>query len=321
MPVFDRKDAKSWARQNVRGFYFAPITPTTDNFEIDEEGLRENIDAYIDMGVDGLVVGGFAAETWNMLPEKWFAYHELVADAVKGRTDLWSIVLDPCAELCVKKFQHIEKLGFTGAELMNPMTQLRADDEIYDFFKYVTDRTDCAICLYRTPVSGKVMGIDLMKRLADIDTVVCTKQGNLNRQESLWLRRELRDDFIVSDPLEHFFLDDLRQGGQVLFAEFSYVIYGKKRSVLRSYLNNALAGRWEQAHAEWESLRPIWYLYEEEFMLPLTRTASYAGLISVIKTWHEALGLNAGPMIPPVRNIAPEAKARIIGRIQELGLV
>lgn len=35
MPVFDRKDAKAWAQQNVRGFYFAPITPTTSDFEID----------------------------------------------------------------------------------------------------------------------------------------------------------------------------------------------------------------------------------------------------------------------------------------------
>ena len=45
-----------------------------------------------------------------------------------------------------------------GAELMNPMTQLRGDDEIYNFFKYITDRSDLGICLYRTPVSGKEGG-------------------------------------------------------------------------------------------------------------------------------------------------------------------
>lgn len=321
MPEFTRSEAKSWAQENLRDFYAAPITPTTADGRIDEAGLRENIDAYIDMGVDGLVVGGFAAETWNMLPEEWFRYHDLVADAVAGRTDLWTIILDPCAQLCVKKLEHVGKLGFSGAELMNPMTQLRSDEEIYDFFKYVTDRSDLGICLYRTPVSGKVMSIDLMQRLVDIDTVVCTKQGHLNRQESLLLRRELRDDFIVSDPIEHFYLDDLREGGQVLFAEFSYILYGKKREVLRSYVNHARQGDWDTAYTEWKSLRPIWHLYEDEFMMPLARSASYASLMAVIKTWCEALGLRGGPMLPPVRDLPPEVRERIIGRVQDLGLV
>ena len=321
MPVFDRKDAKQWALQNVRDFYSAPITPTTVDGEIDEEGMRENIEKYIEWGVDGLVVGGFASETWNMLPEKWFTFHDIVADAVKGRTDLWSIVLDPCAELCLKKFHHLDKLGFSGAELMNPMTQLRSDEEIFNFYKYITDRTDMAICLYRTPVSGKVMSLELMKELVDIDTVVCCKQGHLNRSESLMLRRELRDDFILSDPTEQFFLEDLRLGGQVLFAEFSYIIYGNKREVLRSYVNNARAGRWEQAYEEWASLRPIWNLYESAFMLPLAKTAAYASLISVMKIWAETLGLKGGPMLPPVTDLAPEKREELVSQIQALEIV
>jgi len=188
MAEFTRSEAKAWAKERVRDFYAAPITPLTADFQLDEAGIRENVEAYIDWGVDGLVIGGFANETWNMRPEWWYRLHEITADAVRGRTDLWTIILDPCAEVCIDKLKHVEKLGFSGAELMNPMTQLRGDDEIYNFFKYVTDRSDLGICLYRTPVSGKVMGLDLLKRLVDIPTVVCTKQGNLNRAESLLLR-------------------------------------------------------------------------------------------------------------------------------------
>ena len=321
MPQFSRNEAKAWAQSRVRDFYAAPITPITKDFQIDEAGVRENIEAYIEWGVDGLVVGGFASETWNMRPQEWYRLHEIVADAVKGRTDLWSIILDPCAQVCVDKFQHLEKLGYSGAETMNPMTQLRSDDEIYAFFKYITDRSDLAVCLYRTPVSGKVMGLDLMKRLVDIPTVVATKQGNLNRAESLLLRRELRDDFIVSDPTEHFYLDDLREGGQVLFAEFSYLIYGRKRSVLRSYVNKARAGDFEGAYPEWKSLRPLWHLYEDAFMQPLVRTAAYASLISVIKIWCETLGLKAGPMLPPVEHLPPQQREELVGKIKALGIV
>ncbi|PRF75152.1 hypothetical protein C6Q09_03965 [Burkholderia multivorans] len=47
------------------------------------------------MGIDGLVVGGFISECWNVKPAEWNRYHEVVADAVKGRMDLWTIILDP----------------------------------------------------------------------------------------------------------------------------------------------------------------------------------------------------------------------------------
>ncbi len=54
-------DARAWAAENLRGFYMCPVTPPlTDEFELDEEGLRQNIDAFVEMGgCTGLVVGGF----------------------------------------------------------------------------------------------------------------------------------------------------------------------------------------------------------------------------------------------------------------------
>ena len=153
---FTRGEAKQWALEQIKGFYMCPISPVNDQLEIDESGLRENIEAFIEMGVNGLVVGGFISEGWNLTPSKWLRYHEVVADAAQGRIPLWTIILDPCVHTALEKLDAIEKMGFEGAEVINPVVQLRTDDEIFDWFKYLTDRTDLAICLYRTPVSGGV---------------------------------------------------------------------------------------------------------------------------------------------------------------------
>ena len=90
------KEAKAWAQEAVRGFYECPITPITDAYELDEEGIRSNVEAFVDMGADGLVIGGNIAEGWNMLPAEWNRLHEVVAEAAGGRLPLWSIILDPC---------------------------------------------------------------------------------------------------------------------------------------------------------------------------------------------------------------------------------
>ena len=95
MPDFARNEAKAWGQKTIRDFYMCPLTPMSDSLEPDVKGMHENIDAYVDMGLNGLVVGGFISECWNMTLSQWMRYHEVVAEANAGRLDLWTIILDP----------------------------------------------------------------------------------------------------------------------------------------------------------------------------------------------------------------------------------
>jgi len=297
-----------------------PLSPVTPDFKFDEAGLRENIEQYVDMGINGLVVGGFISECWNVKPAEWNRYHEVVADAVKGRMDLWTIILDPEASVAVEKMAFVEKLGYNGAEVINPVIQLRTDDEIFDWFKYVTDRSDLAVCLYRTPVSGKVLGVDLMNRLADIDTIIGAKQGELNRAVTLRLRRLMRPDFMVMEPAEYWFLDEQRVGGQVLWGELSYMLYGKKRHLVKDYMRLSAEGKHEEARQAWLGLEGVRTYYEEEFLWTIAATATYAGALGTMKAWYEAIGLKAGPVIPPVRSPSRERSEQVAAKLRELGV-
>ena len=320
MPEYTRKDAKAWAKEKIKGFYMCPITPVGDDFQFDYPKLRENIDQFIDMGIEGLVVGGFIAECWNVPLREWFRYHQMVAEAARGRIPLWTIILDPSVHQALEKMEYVEKLGYEGAEVINPVVQLRTDDEIYDWFKYLTDRTPLAICLYRTPVSGKVLGFDLMRRLADIDTCVAVKQGHLYRVETLGLRRMLRDDFIVSDPMEAVFLEDLRLGGQVVWGELSYILYGKLRPLVKQYRQLAAQGKWEEARAVSDKLDPVRQFYDDVFLWTVAQTATYASALASIKVWFDTIGLHGGRIMPPVREASPEFRERIRSRLYELGV-
>jgi len=321
MPDYSRKDAKAWATESIKGFYMCPISPVGNDFQFDYPKLRENIDKFIDMGVEGLVVGGFIAECWNVTLGEWLKYHQVVAEAARGKIPLWTIILDPSVHQAIEKMQYVEKLGFEGAEVINPVVQLRTDDEIFDWFKYLTDRTDLAVCLYRTPVSGKVLGFDLMRRLADIDTIVAVKQGHLIRAETLKLRHDLRKDFIVSDPLESVFLEDLRLGGQVVWGELSYILYGKLRPLVKQYRALAAQGKWEEARAVSDKLNPVRDFYGDVFLWTVVQTATYASALAGIKVWFEELGLNAGRIMPPVREASDEFKDKIRSKLRELGVV
>jgi len=314
------KEAKAWAQETVRGFYECPITPITDAYELDEEGIRSNVEAFVDMGADGLVIGGNIAEGWNMLPAEWNRLHEVVAEAAGGRLPLWSIILDPCVRVACEKIEFVEQLGYQGIEVINPVVQLRGDDEIFDYFEYLSRRTQLAIMLYRTPVSGLVMGFDLLERLADLDNVVGMKQGSSIKGDTQRLRRRMREDFLIADPNEEAFLEELFNGAQVMWANYNYTLSGKKRHLMREYYDLALAGDYVGARERWKALRPISALNDDLTATARINSASYASTIAALKAWFEVIGLSGGRVLPPVRDLEETDRKVLRDRLEQLGV-
>lgn len=318
---FTRSNAKTWAGNTLKGFYECPITPISPDLTLDEAGIRENIEAYVEMGIPGLVVGGNVAEGWNLKLADWIRYHEIIADANKGRMRLWTILLDHSVHQALEKLDRLEAVGFEGAEVMNPPFQLKSDDEIYNYFKYLTDNTDMAMMLYRTPVSGKLMGIELMKRICDLDTVVGMKQGSIIQGDTVRVRNALRKDLVISEPLEYFVLDDLRVGGQVMWANFCYIAFGKQRANMKAYFDLAVAGDLDAAREKWLLCRPAGAIFEEIMVTWIINTGSYASAIPYMKAWFEMIGLKAGTILPPVEPLSGEGREWLKDKLTNAGII
>jgi 4-hydroxy-tetrahydrodipicolinate synthase len=315
--------AKAWAREHLAGFFMCPLTPFDAEYRLDEPGLRENLEAFLDMGCDGLVVGGFFAEGWNMTLDEWVRYHEVVVEAVDGRVPLFTILLESSAYQAIEKLRFVEQLGYSGAEIMNPSVQLRTDDEIFDFFAFVTAETPLAVVLYRTPVSGKVYGPDVVARLAELPNVVGVKNGTVSWNDTLVLRRRVGDALVVSEPNERLWVYDRALfGGQLLFGELSLLLYGKRREELAHYTALAAAGNLDEAVTVSAGLDPVRSVYEEVLISRIVQTGSYVGAMPYLKAWFELVGLRAGPVRPPVRaTISPAERADLEGRLQEAGVL
>jgi 4-hydroxy-tetrahydrodipicolinate synthase len=318
---YSRSESKSWAVKNLRGFYECPITPISPDFSLDEAGIRENLEAYVGMGIPGLVVGGNVAEGWNLTHAEWMRYHEIIADANKGRMKLWTIILDHSVHQALEKLDRLQGMGFEGAEVMNPPFQLKSDDEIYAYFKYLTDHSDLAVMLYRTPVSGKTMSIELMERICDLDTVVGMKQGSLVQGDTLRVRNTLRKDLVVSEPIEYHFLEDLRVGGQVMWANFNYIAFGKLRGHMKAYFDLAMAGDFDAAREEWLLVRAPSAIFEEIMLTWVIKTGSYATAIAYMKAWFEMVGLKAGTILPPVEPLSGERREWLQAKLMDAGVI
>ena len=124
----------------------------------------------------------------------------------------------------------------------------------------------------------------------------------------------------MSDPSEAVFLEDLRLGGQVVWGELSYILYGKKRHFVDQYRQLAAQGKWEEARAASANLDDIRTFLEDVMLWKIVETATYAGTIATIKVWFEHIGLHGGRVIPPVREMADSEKEQVRARLSGLGV-
>lgn len=315
---YTKSEAKTWAKQTLRDWYDCPTTPWNNDDTLDEDGLRRNVEYYIDIGECGLVLGGFVAECWNTTVSEWKRYHEVIAEAAGGRIPLHTIIFDPSVHQAMEKLDYVQSLGYEAAEVLTPIVQLRADQEIYDYFQYLADHSDLALLFYRSAVSGHLMSLELCRRLSEIPSIVGMKQGSLNHADSVKLRRMTADDFVVSDPIETHWLNDLRQGGQVMYGAFHHILYGRKRGLLEEYTRLARGGEWDAAFDLYTELTPVRDLVDEVMLGPLTDNFTYATTLGNVKLWMEALGLAAGPLRSPMRQPSGAYREWLHGRLREL---
>lgn len=66
----------------IEGTIVAMVTPFTKDDEIDEEGMRENINYLIEKGVDGLLAAGTTGESATITHEEHRRLIDILVDEV-----------------------------------------------------------------------------------------------------------------------------------------------------------------------------------------------------------------------------------------------
>jgi 4-hydroxy-tetrahydrodipicolinate synthase len=321
---YARDEAKSWARQVIHGFIQDPFTPFKDDLTFDAEGMRYNIQKILDeVRPDGLIYGGNFGECWNMTAAQYKEYMTVSAEETKGKTLLAGIVIDPSPYGALEKIRLMEDLGYDCVEIMTPVYQVRSDEDIMTYFKLITDNTDMAVMLYNTPASGRLLGNDLIKCLADIDTVIGVKHGKLNWMDTMRLRQVIGDKMLVCEPVENYWLMDILfggpDGGKFIWATIELTLYGRKRHLLKEYTELARKGESAKAFELYKQLAVPRLLQEDQLYWSIFQKGLYS--IAGVKYWFELLGFKAGPVLPPQKGLTEAEKDEIRQTLEADGVI
>jgi 4-hydroxy-tetrahydrodipicolinate synthase len=164
-----------------RGSYTVTVTPfTEDGSAIDEAAQRRFIDWLIAEGVPGLIILGTTAEFLTMSDDERNQLIEITIDQVAGRVPVLVGSMNASTATAVRYSREAEALGAEGLMIIPPYYYTPTEDEIFNYYKAISEAVSIPIMLYNNPVTSNVdMSAALVARLvAAFDNVRYIKEAS-----------------------------------------------------------------------------------------------------------------------------------------------
>ncbi|WP_439628754.1 dihydrodipicolinate synthase family protein [Shinella sp.] len=313
---YAKKDAKAYARQNMKGIWAAALMPFTPTLAIDEDGFRQNMHHWIDdLKIDGFFVAGKQGEFFSMSIEERKRNFELAVDAAGGRAATIMSCSDQNMDVVIELARHAQTVGADYIVVHAPVLHFFKEQEqtVYEYYRTIAEKVDIGIALWSHPDSGYLLSPELCNRLADIENVVAIKYS-VPRPMYAELTRLAGDRILVSTASEEEWLDNIVELSWQLYLCSSppYLLQTASDRRMRDYTDLAFAGEVDKARAVRDSLQPV------RDALRSTRPPEKPH--SHQKYWQELLGQVGGRVRPPMLELTEQEKAASRAAFEACGL-
>ncbi len=164
------------------------ITPFTEKGEIDEPGLRNDVDFWVEAGVHGLVTCGSNGEAVYMNTAERHRVIEIVLDQANGRVPIIAGTGAPSTREAIVQTKEAKNLGVDAVLVVTPYFLSPNQAEILGYYQDISAAVDVPIVLYNVPKFTAVnMEPWVVARLAELDNVVGIKDssGDMRQMQSL----------------------------------------------------------------------------------------------------------------------------------------
>jgi 4-hydroxy-tetrahydrodipicolinate synthase len=165
-------------RERLHGIFNITVTPFTASGEFDYVAMAENIERVIELGYDGLLIGGTYGEFPVMSTQERADMFRKVMAIVGDRVPVMLCTAGSDSRVVRELTQLAGDLG--GLPMVTPpFVSEITDDQIVAFFKQMAPLSKTGILIYNAPGIGITLSVPVIEQLAAIEGAVGLKQGDL----------------------------------------------------------------------------------------------------------------------------------------------
>ena len=278
-------------REKLYGVIAFPVTPFKDNLALDLPGLHNNLTKLLEHPISAVVAAGGTGEMYSLTPAEYSRVIALTAHAIEDRIPVIAGV-GFGQRLAIEMAQEAEKEGADGILAFPPYYPHAEEDGLFEYYRSIGAATSLGMVIYSR--DWATFTPQMVERLTSIPTLVALKDGHgdIRRLQAIINRVGERLHWIGGagdDMVAAYYSIGVRTFSSSI-ATVAPRLSLKLHELGEAGDNEALIDLLDQCVVPLFAIRARRKGYE----------------VSTMKAMMEMIGLNAGPVRPPLVNVTPE---------------
>lgn len=297
-----------------RGYIPAITTPFTRDRQLDEKALQQLLEWLAAEGMHGIVVAGTTGEWFSLSDTERRILLSITGRQLRGRLTLIAGCNAFGADRVIEYAEMARESGFDGILVTPPPYIVPNEEEIFAFYRHVSQHVRLPICIYNWPPGTNVdMSCELLERLADLDRIVAVKNSTGR------LDRFIQSFFALKDRLRvfGFSMDELgatlvrTHGGDGTMG--AGAVLGRDHPDFYNHLWRGDAAAALRCGARDRVLMKEWFTEN--------LVGRFASAQAILKEALNAQGLPGGYPRPPILELTEAAREQVRDTLRRLGRI
>ncbi|MDB5008570.1 MAG: dapAL [Mucilaginibacter sp.] len=285
-----------------KGVFPAVTTKFNDKDELDFEAFDKNIEAQLEAGTKGIIIGGSLGEASVLTDHEKIELLKQTVKTVNKRAYVILNIAEQTTKAALLCAENALKYGADGLMLLPPLRYKADEVETLEYFATVAKSTPLPIMIYNNPYDYKIeVTLDMFEELSKYDNIQAVKESTRDVSNVTRMINRFGDRFKILCGVDTLALESLFMGADGWVA--GLVDAFPKETV--AVFNLAKQGRHQEALAIYR-----WFL-------PVLELDIHPKLVQYIKLAEAQTGLGTETVRLPRLPLAGEERKRILAIIHQ----
>ena len=195
------------------GVFPAMLTPFTKDDKPDFALFEKNINAQVEAGSEGLIIGGSLGEASTLTNEEKIKLLVFASEIMKGKAPVVLTIAEQATAVAVKIATEAEKNGASGLMILPPMRYKADDRETVAYFKTIATSTSLPIMIYNNPVDYKIeVTLEMFEELAACSNIQYVKESTRDVTNITRMRNRFGNRYKLFCGVDTLMMEELMLG-------------------------------------------------------------------------------------------------------------
>ncbi len=285
-----------------KGVFPALTTKFTGNDELDLPLFEKNLNAQLEAGIHGVVLGGTLGEASVLTVDEKETLVKFAIEKIAGRIPVIINIAEGSTNEALRQAAYAKVWGAQGLMMLPPMRYKADDHETVTYFKTVADSTDLPIMIYNNPVDYKIeVTLDMFDELTVCKNIGAIKESTRDVTNVTRLINRFGDRYKILCGVDTLAMEELCLGADGWVAGL-VCAFPKETTTI---FNLVKAGKIAEATKIYR-----WFM-------PLLELDIHPKLVQYIKLAEAQVGIGSESVRAPRLTLVGEERERILKVIND----